>query len=170
MNAPSLLGRIDERIREALDTARGNAAALARSAHEVLEVAHAEPTPTANGVTGRARLLDAESVRVSLTAASLHQHAGRVAAYGAVLEMLDRLREEEHAAARGRVETEAARDATTYREAVERDGESDGPEQWAADAFDSWVEGDSRAIEPLTTDEARAVYVAQFRRTLESAS
>jgi hypothetical protein len=169
VNAPSLLGRLDERIREALDTARGNAAALARSGHEVLEVAQAEPTPTANGVTGRARLLDAESVRVSLTAASLHQHAGRVAAYGVVLEMLDQLREEDHAAARGRVEAEAARDAATYREAVERDGENDGPEQWAADAFDSWVEVDARAIEPLTTDEARALYLAQFRQTLRGA-
>ena len=167
MNAPSLLGRLDERIREALDTARGNAAALARGAHQVLEAAHAERTPTAEGTSGRARLIDAESVRVSLTAASLHQHAGRVAAYGAVLEMLDQLREEEDAVACGRVEAEAARDAATYREAVERDGESDGPEQWAADAFDSWVEADARAIEPLTIDQARAVYVAQFKRALD---
>ena len=116
MNAPSLLGRLDERIREALDTARGNAAALARGAHQVLEAAHAERTPTAEGTSGRARLIDAESVRVSLTAASLHQHAGRVAAYGAVLEMLDQLREEEDAVACGRVEAEAARDAATATE------------------------------------------------------
>lgn len=163
----SFLGRLSEKITSAIDGARSAGAGLAKSAHEIVDCAHAEPTPTALGTSGRADLIDRETVRVLLTGANLSRIDGMLSAYGTVLRMLDDAREEEHGAAVGRVESEAVHDVGTYRQAL-RDGETDAPEAWAAAAFDAWTDDEpgSRAVEPLTTDEARALYVAAFLRAL----
>jgi hypothetical protein len=162
----SIVGRIAERIRDAIDGARSAGAALAKSAHEVVDVAQPETTPTALGTSGRADLIDREVVRTLLTGAHLSRVDGMLSAYGTVLRMLDDAREEEHGAAVGRVEREAQNDVSTYRQAL-RDGETDAPEAWASAAFDAWIGDDPEAIDPLTTDEARAVYVAAFKRTID---
>jgi hypothetical protein len=159
----SILGQIHARVTDALDQARANGAGLARSAHELVELAHGEATSTAEGTAGRARLIDAESVRVSLVAASIHQQAGRLAAFGEVLAMIDRFRAEEHAAARARVQAEAERDAAAYL----RDAEDEPADEYAAGAFDAWyADEDDSVIGPLTVGEARDCYVAAFLRAL----
>jgi hypothetical protein len=163
----AIVGQLSQKIRDAIDGARSGGSALARSAHEIVDCAQPEEAPTAVGTSSRADLIDRETVRVLLTGANLARLDGMLTAYGVVLRLLDDAREEEHAAARVRVESEAARDAATYIEAIDRDGENQAPEQWSADAFDSWIDDEPAAIEPLTTDEAKALYIAAFMRTLE---
>jgi hypothetical protein len=159
----TILGQLNQKVRDALDGARAAGAALARSAHEVVENSHAEPTPTAEGTSGRARLIDSETVRVLLTAANLARLDGQLAAYGVVLRLLDEVREAEHATARARVQAEAETDARLYLE----NAEDDPADEYARGAFDATIEEDGQEwIAPLTIEEARDCYVASFLRVV----
>lgn len=157
---------IAQRIRDAIDGARSAGASLAKSAHELVDTAHAEPTPTAQGTSGRADLIDRETVRVLLTGANLSRLDGMLSAYGTVLRILDDARADETSAARARVEAEAERDAKTWIEAKREDPETESAEEWAAGAFDAFYEDTPEAIAPLTADEAAAIYVAALLRAL----
>ena len=117
----SFLGRLSEKITSAIDGARSAGAGSACAQSKISCADLASPAPTALGTSGRADLIDRETVRVLLTGANLSRIDGMLSAYGTVLRMLDDAREEEHGAAVGRVESEAVHDVDTYRQAL-RDG------------------------------------------------
>ena len=164
----SILGQLDQKIRDAIDGARSAGTALARSAHEILDCAHPETTATAVGTSGRSDLIDRETVRVLLTGANLSRIDGMLSAYGVVLRLLDDARIEEASAARGRVEQEAKRDAQTFvAESIEK---HETPRAYAIGAFEAWLDDDPEAADPLTRTEAQEIYMAAFFAAVEGAS
>jgi hypothetical protein len=166
----SILGQLDQKIRDALDGARAAGAALAKSAHEIIESAHPEETVTSVGTCARADLLDREGIRALLSVTHLSRLDGMLSAYGAVLRILDDMRAEDHASAVGRIEAEAVRDAATWHEAFAEDPQIGDAEEWANGAFDTWMSDEPHAISPLGRDEAREIYVRAFFRSIKGAS
>jgi hypothetical protein len=170
----SILEHLHHKITDALDGARGAGAALARSAHEVIDCAQPEPAPTAFGTSSRADLIDRETVRVLLTGANLSRIDGMLSAYGAVLRFLDDALSEGRSTAIRTIETEAHEDAKLYVTAV-AEGETDTPEVWGAGAFDALIsEGDpelgAALLSVIPRDEAQALFLAEFLRALKGAS
>jgi hypothetical protein len=166
----SILGQLDQKIREAIDGARSAGAALARSAHEIVDAAQPETMATAVGTSGRSDLIDRETVRVLLTGVNLSRIDGMLSAYGVVLRLLDDARSESRIAAEQTIEKEAREDAALYQTAV-TEGETDSPEVWADGAFTAMIEeaDPELGVEILTLiprDEALAIYLAAFKRAL----
>jgi hypothetical protein len=155
-------------MREALAQARGAAANLGQIALAMSETASlAAPEAAAPELLKHIALtVQCQSQKATLGAMSAGAAAARLAAYGHVLA----LESEAQAAARRNaaeaVAHEAELDAATYRRAVAQDGETEPAERWATFAFAAWVDDDERAIEPLTRDEARSIYVQAFMAAL----
>lgn len=147
MNAP---------IADTLAGARGAAASLGALASTLADAAACEP-PTPEAVRHVAATLQSSAQRALLACLSLSTHAGRLEAFAHVQQLA---REHE----RERVEAEAATDARNYV----AEGETQEPGAYAAEAFAAWTddEGGPDAFAPLGVDEARALYVAAFVRSV----
>jgi hypothetical protein len=143
-------------VDDTLAGARGAAASLAQIASALVNAASTSP-PTHETLRHVAGVLAASAQRATLACLSLSAHAGRLETFAHVEQ---RAREHE----RDRVEAEAATDARNYT----TEGETPEPGAYAAEAFAAWTEdeGGPDAFAPLGVDEARALYVAAFVRSV----
>jgi hypothetical protein len=164
---------LSEQVTDTLAGARGSATALGRLAVTLAEAAGEVPESASPELLKHtAGTLQACAQRAMLAVMAAGAHAARLEAFAFCRSEYQNALDAERAEAVRRIETEAQRDARTFREAVERDGETDKPEHWAVLAFAAWTDDDkgAREIEPLTTDDARALYIAAFLKTIGGAS